>query len=232
MLAVDGICVEYHKVPAVRDVSFHVNEGEIVCFVGPNGAGKSTTAMTVAGIRRPSRGSIVFDGQSIAGMAAEDIARLGVSVVPEGRHIFTRMTVYENLLIGTGMKRPGHIGDSLDKVYSMFPVLKEFSGRTAGALSGGQQQQLAIARAIMTKPRLMIVDEPSLGLSPQFVEVVLDAFKSLRAEGITLLVIEQSSRRAVGLADRIYLLRSGEVVMSGTAELLKDDPQFEAAYFG
>lgn len=232
MLSVNQICVEYHKVPAVRNVSFHVEAREIVCFVGPNGAGKSTSAMTVAGLKRPSSGTVMFDGQPIAGMAPEDIARLGISLVPEGRHIFTRMSVLENLMIGTGMKREVKTSSNLEKVYSLFPILKEFSGRVAGALSGGQQQQLAIARAIMTEPRLMIVDEPSLGLAPQFVDLVFSAFRVLRDEGMTLLVIEQSTKRAMGLSDRVYLLRSGEVVMDGPPATLEKAKGFEAAYFG
>jgi branched-chain amino acid transport system ATP-binding protein len=233
LLCVDRICVEYHKVPAVRGLSFEVQAGEIVCLVGPNGAGKSTAALTIAGILAPSSGSVTFDETRINGIKAEDVARLGISLVPEGRRIFGRMTVLENLLVPTGMKRgTGSLRPVVERVFAMFPVLAEYQNRLAGALSGGQQQQLAIGRAMLAQPRLMIVDEPSLGLAPQFVDVVFSTFDTLRREGVTLLLIEQGSRRALAIADRIYLIRSGRAVMEGTPAELTNNHAFEAAYFG
>lgn len=175
--------------------------------------------MTVAGILRPKAGCIHFDGQDITNMPPEKIALAGLSLVPEGRRIFGRMTVHENLLVGTRIPRASSgIKEGLEYVCSLFPILKQRQNSAAGQLSGGEQQQLAIARAMMTKPRLMIVDEPSLGLAPQFVDLVFETFAALRDAGLTLLVIEQSSRRALALADRLYLVRSGGVVMSGDAK--------------
>lgn len=233
LLEVENICVEYNKIPAVRKLSFHLNESEIVCIVGPNGAGKSTTALTVAGILRPSSGKVTLAGQEVTRMPAEKIAALGVSLVPEGRHIFGRMTVRENLIVGASLPRAAGLRkQGLERVFDLFPILRERRDRLAGTMSGGEQQQLAIARAMMTSPRLMIIDEPSLGLAPQFVDLVFSIFATLRDEGMTLLVIEQSSRRALSLADRLYLVRSGAVVMQGEVAALVEDPGFEAAYFG
>lgn len=233
LLQVENLCVEYHKVPAIRELSFHVDKGEIVCFVGPNGAGKSTTALTIAGILTPSSGSVRFDGRTITGMPAEDIARLGISLVPESRRIFGRMTVMDNLRVGAALlPKKTQVNRSVERVFGLFPDLKAFAGRPAGTLSGGQQQQLAVARAMVTAPRLMIVDEPSLGLAPQFVDLIFSTFATLRAEGVTLLVIEQSSRRALALANRVYLIRSGRLLLQGDAATLREDPSFEAEYFG
>ena len=233
LLKVEGLEVAYHKVPALRGLGFAVAEREIVSFVGPNGAGKSTTAMSVAGIVRSTAGSVIFDGVDITRTPAEKIAQAGISLVPEGRRIFGRMTVRDNLLVGTRMRRASHdVRTGLDYVFSLFPILAERQDSAAGLLSGGEQQQLAIARALMTKPRLMIVDEPSLGLAPRFVDLVFETFAALRNQGLTLLIMEQSSRRALALADRVYLVRSGGVVKSGTVSELSSDPSFEAAYFG
>lgn len=233
LLEVKDLRVEYHKVPAVRGLSLQVAQGEVVCMVGPNGAGKSTTAMTIAGVQRASSGQILFDGIDIGRSAPEAIATLGVSLVPEGRRIFGRMSVRENLLIGAPLARDTtRQTDALERMYQLFPILGERKDQAAGQLSGGEQQQLAIARAMMTEPRLLIVDEPSLGLAPQFVDLVFATFARLRDAGVTILVVEQSSRRALALADRIYLVRSGGVVMEGPVAGLLENPEFEAAYFG
>lgn len=233
LLKVSSIRVEYSKVPAVRDLSFQVDEGEIVGFVGPNGAGKSTTALAVAGILKPTAGTIEYAGELINGKSAESLAEQGISLVPEGRRIFGRMTVEENLSVATGIKRArANARRSMERAFDLFPILSERRSRLAGMLSGGEQQQLAIARAMMTSPRLMIVDEPSLGLAPKFVDLVFETFATLRREGVTLLVIEQSSKRALDLTDRIYLVRSGTVVMSGSPADLAGDSDFEKAYFG
>jgi branched-chain amino acid transport system ATP-binding protein len=233
VLKVNALRVEYSKVPAVRDISLEIREGEIVGLVGPNGAGKSTTALAVAGILKPAGGSIEFAGEPIGGKSAEYIASRGMSLVPEGRRIFGRMTVQENLLVAAGLPRArANAKRSLERAFDLFPILSERRSRLAGMLSGGEQQQLAIARAMMTSPRLMIVDEPSLGLAPMFVDLVFSTFATLRGEGMTILVIEQSSKRALDLTDRIYLVRSGAVVMSGAVADLAADAGFEKAYFG
>jgi branched-chain amino acid transport system ATP-binding protein len=233
VLKANSLRVEYSKVPAVRDISFEINEGEIVGLVGPNGAGKSTTALAVAGILKPAAGTVEFGGEVISGKSAEYIASKGMSLVPEGRRIFGRMTVQENLMVATGIPRArARAKQSLERAFDLFPILSERRSRLAGMLSGGEQQQLAIARAMMTSPRLLIVDEPSLGLAPMYVDLVFATFATLRREGMTILVIEQSSKRALDLANRIYLVRSGAVVLSGSVEELASDAGFEKAYFG
>ena len=233
LLEVKNLRVDYHKVPAVRGLSLEIAQGEVVCMVGPNGAGKSTTAMTIAGVKRPTSGRILLDGVDISRKTPEAVAAMGVSLVPEGRRIFGRMSVRENLLIGAPLARTrGQHGQSLDRMYELFPILKQRQDQAAGQMSGGEQQQLAIARAMMTAPRLLIVDEPSLGLAPQFVDLVFSTFAQLRKAGVTILVVEQSSRRALALADRLYLVRSGGVVMEGPVAELTTNAEFEAAYFG
>jgi branched-chain amino acid transport system ATP-binding protein len=229
LLTVKGLSVRYGPIIAVRHLDLDVDVGEIVCLVGPNGAGKSSTTLAIAGALLPSAGTILMDGKDIARQPAERLAMAGMSLVPEGRRIFGRMTVQDNLIAAC---LPGRRPSDDPEIFSLFPILRERMGQLAGLLSGGEQQQLAIARAMLRKPRLMIVDEPSLGLSPRFVDIVFGALRQLRDHGVSLLVVEQSARRALGLADRIYLMRSGEVVMAGRSESLAQDPEFEAAYFG
>jgi branched-chain amino acid transport system ATP-binding protein len=233
LLSGDRLEIRYGSVPAVRDLSFQVEQGEIVCFVGPNGAGKSTTMMTIAGVLRPTSGEIRIDDRSIAGLAAEDIVAKGISVVPEGRHIFGRLSVRENLLVASGLRGGlGKVAPMLDRVLNLFPVLRSRYESPAGNLSGGEQQQLAIARALLTMPRLLIVDEPSLGLAPKFVALVMETLCDIRQEGTTLLVVEQSLRRAISIADRIYLMRSGGVVAEGLAADFAGRTDLEHVYFG
>jgi branched-chain amino acid transport system ATP-binding protein len=233
LLAVEGLEVRYGKVPAVRGLTFHVELGEIVCFVGPNGAGKSTTTLAIAGVIRPAAGDIRFDGRSIVGHSPEWIAKAGVSLVPEGRHVFPSLSVKENLGVAANLRRwSGNGAALLDRILGLFPILRERFFGPAGALSGGEQQQLVIARALLTEPRLLIVDEPSLGLAPLFVELVISTFAKLREEGQTLLIVEQSTRRALTLADRLYLIRSGRCVLDGHSQQLAADHTLEAAYFG
>ncbi len=229
LLSVKGLSVRYGPIIAVRHLDLDVDVGEIVCLVGPNGAGKSSSTLAIAGALLPSAGTIHLDGKDIARQPAERLAMAGVSLVPEGRRIFGRMTVQDNLIAAC---LPGRRPFDDPEIFSLFPILRERMGQFAGLLSGGEQQQLAIARAMLRKPRLMIVDEPSLGLSPRFVDIVFGALRQLRNQGVSLLVVEQSARRALGLADRIYLMRSGEVVMTGRSGSLAQDPEFEAAYFG
>jgi branched-chain amino acid transport system ATP-binding protein len=219
-------------VPAVRGASVRVEAGEIVCIVGPNGAGKTTTLGTIAGTLSPAEGAIRLDGQSIAGMAPENIARMGVSLVPENRHVFTQLTVEENLRLGSQMRRDrDQVEADFERILGHFPFLRERLGTPGGKLSGGEQQQLVIARALMTSPKLMLLDEPALGLAPLIVQVVYDILHTLRESGITLLVVEQSTHRALENADRLYVMRSGEIALHGESDSLTE-AAVEAAYFG
>lgn len=232
MLEVDDISVSYGRIPAVRGVSLHVDEGEIVTLVGPNGAGKSTTLMTIAGALTPNAGAVRLDGESITGKGPENIARLGVSFVPEGRHVFTRLTVEENIRLGTDMRSDKRqVERDFERVLSYFPFLRERLSTPGGKLSGGEQQQLVIGRALMTAPKIILVDEPSLGLGPIIVDRVYDILQALREAGNTLLVVEQSTHRALENADRVYVLRSGRIELAGRSADLTD-AQLERAYFG
>jgi len=233
MLKIDNITVRYGQLTAVRSVNITVDAGEAVCIVGPNGAGKTTTLLTVSGILDPVEGSVQLNGQSIKGLKPETIARMGISHVPEGRHVFGMLTVEENLKIGTAMRsdRSG-IKSDIDLVLEYFPRLRERLRQPAGKLSGGEQQMLVIGRALLTRPKLITVDEPSLGLAPLIVDQVYEILERLRREeGVTLLIVEQSTKRALDHAERLYVLRSGIVQLEGrTSELSNTD--VEAAYFG
>ena len=232
MLEIEGLQVHYGRIPAVRDVTVNVRQGEIVCIVGPNGAGKSTMLRTIAGGLRPTKGDIRLNGSSIRGRAPEDIARLGLSLVPEGRHVFTQLTVEENIRIGAAMRRDkDEIEQDFERILGNFGFLRERLSTPAGKLSGGEQQQLVIGRALMTGAKLVLLDEPSLGLAPMVVDTVFEIINRLRASGITFLVVEQSTHRALEHADRIYVLRNGEVQLHGPSSELGDD-QLEQAYFG
>jgi branched-chain amino acid transport system ATP-binding protein len=230
LLAVDGLHVRYGGIAAVRGVSLTVNEGEIVSIIGPNGAGKSSTLGAIAGGVAVERGSIRYAGGNIAGKSPEDIARAGLSLVPEGRHVFGTLTVAENLAVGTFM-RPGK--HDIEPALALFPRLKERLHYPAGRLSGGEQQMLALARAMLTRPKLMLVDEPSLGLAPIVVDQVYATLLDLRRrEGMSLLIVEQSSHRILKHADRICVLRNGRLELEGNAADLKDGEAIKQAYFG
>jgi len=232
VLAVDDLHVHYGRVPAIRGVSVNVERGEIVCIVGPNGAGKSTTLLAIAGLLAPTAGTIRFDGRSIVSETPEDIARMGLNLVPEGRHVFTQLSVEENLRLGAQMRNDrSEVEQDFQRMLMEFPFLGSRLTTPAGKLSGGEQQQLVIARALMTKPKLMLLDEPALGLGPLLVETVYRILRGLRASGITLLVVEQSTHRALENADRIYVLRSGQIALSGRSADLSD-VEVEEAYFG
>ncbi|HEV7641690.1 MAG TPA: ABC transporter ATP-binding protein [Gaiellaceae bacterium] len=231
MLRVDELSVRYRGVPAVRDVSLTVAEGEIVSVVGPNGAGKTSTLNAIFGLVRASSGSIDFDGTSLLGLAPERIVRHGLALVPEGRHIFSSLTVAENLRLGAITRgRPSQ--QELDEVLDRFEVLHRLHDAPAGNLSGGEQQQLAIARALLSKPRLLLLDEPSLGLAPLVVDRVFEVLAELREQGVTVLLVEQNASRAVELADRSYVLRSGSVAASGPRDELVATVDFAEAYLG
>jgi branched-chain amino acid transport system ATP-binding protein len=232
MLEIESIQVHYGRIAAVRDVSFKVNEGEIVTLVGPNGAGKSTTMMTIAGALTPTQGAIKLNNESIVGKSPETIARLGVSFVPEGRHVFSQLTVDENIRLGSDMRKDReNIDADFERVVNYFPFLRGRLTMPGGKLSGGEQQQLAIARALMTRPKIILIDEPSLGLGPIIVDRVYEILRALRKEGNTLVVVEQSTHRALENADRVYVMRSGEIVLHGHSKDLTDK-ELERAYFG
>lgn len=232
MLTVSGLNVRYGRVIALKGITIRVDEGEIVGVVGPNGAGKSSLLGAIAGVVPAASGDISFRGHSTVGWAPEKVARNGISLVPEGRHIFAKLTVMENLRLGRTACPAEKASDAIDDALNWFPALRRFLKTSAGKLSGGEQQQLAIARALVAKPQLMLLDEPSLGLAPKIVEDVLKALSDLRSAGMTILLVEQFAEHAVSLSDRTYVLNSGSLAMEfdqGT-EVTKDE--LEAAYFG
>ena len=232
LLKVDDMHVYYGAIHAIKGVSFEVNEGEIVTLIGANGAGKSTTLNTVAGLLRPRSGSIIFDGQNLATVPANKTVSLGMALCPEGRRIFQQMTVRENLEMG-GFTRPKtEIGVSMEEMFRRFPRLKEREKQIAGTLSGGEQQMLAIARAMMSKPRLLMLDEPSMGLAPILVEQIFDIIKELHAAGVTILLVEQNAQMALSIADRAYVLETGKVSKTGEANELLHDDDVRKAYLG
>jgi branched-chain amino acid transport system ATP-binding protein len=231
MLTVDDIEVRYGAIRALKGVSFHVGQGEIVALLGANGAGKTTTQKTVSGMLRPSLGAITFEGKRIDGIPAHELIGLGICHVPEGRHVFPRMTVRENLEMGAyRFKRIDHA--VLDRVLEMFPRIKERLTQTAGTLSGGEQQMLAIGRALMGKPRLLLLDEPSMGLAPLIVAQIFDIIREINSGGVTVLLVEQNAAQALGLANRGYVLETGEIVLEGTGRELLTDDRIRAAYLG
>jgi branched-chain amino acid transport system ATP-binding protein len=234
MLEVEDLHVNYGRLSALRGVSLQVQRSEIVCVLGPNGAGKSTMLASIAGGVKPHRGTINLAGVPLIGKAPEAISRLGVSLVPEGRHVFATLSVDENLRIGTYQRRDtSKIESDREQILELFPRLRERLTQPAGRLSGGEQQMLAIGRALMTRPRLMMIDEPSLGLAPKIVDQVYDVLLGrCRREGVTLLINEQSSERILKFADRIYVLRGGNIRLHGRAADLRDGAAIMSAYFG
>jgi branched-chain amino acid transport system ATP-binding protein len=232
MLEIRNLRVKYGSIVALRGISLDVGRGEIVSVVGPNGAGKSSLMLSLTGIVR-SEGQITLDGKSIAGLSPEAIAERGLSLVPEDRGIFSSLTVQENLSLGGTLPRARADFDRrLDEVFELFPILRERLHGSAGKLSGGEQQQLAIGRALMSLPQLLLLDEPSLGLAPVVIDRVYDAITLLRKKGLSILVVEQNAERALSVADRTYVLSTGSVVMSGESDALRADPNFREAYFG
>ena len=232
MLAVADLRVNYGRVPALHGISLNVNEGEAVALVGPNGAGKTTTLSAIFGLVRPEGGTIAFEGGSLLGLSPENIVRKGLALVPEGRHIFGTLTVAENLKLGATARKQRQLGGEIEETLERFPALAHYYGNSAGTLSGGEQQQLAIARALLSRPRLLLLDEPSLGLAPLVIDTVFDALDELRQEGVTILLVEQNATRAVEFADRAYILRSGLMAHSGTTEEMRALEDFETLYLG
>jgi len=231
LLAIRGLRVDYGRVGAVRDLDLDVEAGEIVSLIGPNGAGKSSTLKAIFGVVRASGGSIAFEGRSLLGLAPEEIVRRGLALVPEARHIFQTLTVAENLALGRANGTPADRGLE-DAVLDRFPVLRRFHDAPAAGLSGGEQQQLAIARALISRPRLLLLDEPSLGLAPLVVRDVFTSLAELRREGLTVLLVEQNATQAIALADRTYVLRTGTLVASGTRAQMQARDDLAELYLG
>jgi branched-chain amino acid transport system ATP-binding protein len=230
MLKVSGLNVFHSNLQVVWDLSFHVNKGELVTMIGPNGAGKTTTVETIVGLNRNATGSILFDGESVLGHHPYDLFRKGLALVPEKREIFPAMPVIENLLLG-GTGNP-NTKKSLDRIFRLFPVLQERKQQMAGTLSGGEQQMLAIGRALMSEPRLLILDEPSTGLSPILTGQVFRSLEQLGREGMTILLLEQNVRNALAMCNRGYVLENGRIVQEGKSKELLHDPRIQKAYLG
>ena len=232
MLEVRDLNVYYGLIHALRDVSFEVNEGEVVALIGANGAGKTTTLHTVTGLLPSKSGSVVFEGKEIAKKPGHEIVRLGMSHVPEGRRVFAGLTVYENLKMGAYTRPKSEVAASLADVYQRFPRLEERKHQFAGTLSGGEQQMLAMGRALMSRPRLLLLDEPSMGLSPLFVSEIFKIIDEVSKAGTTVLLVEQNANKALSIADRAYVLETGHIVKSGDAKALLDDEDIKKAYLG
>ena len=233
LLRVEVITAGYGKVPIVREASFMVSPGELVAVIGPNGAGKSTALKAIMGLLKPTGGRVIFDGQEITGMRTDLVVRRGLAYVPQGRIVFPLMTVVENLEMGAYIERDrGRIRASMQQVFQLFPVLGERRRQKAGTLSGGEQQMLAIGRALMTKPKLVLMDEPSLGLSPRYVSVIFERLAELKRAGYSLMVVEQNAARALAAADRGYVLELGRNRFEGTGASLLADPDVKRLYLG
>ncbi len=234
LLTLTDVWVRYGRVPAVQGLSMHVDEGQLVGLVGNNGAGKTTTLSTVTGVLRPSAGTIEFEGKEIAGQAPDRILRHGLSLVPENRRIFARLSVRENLQIGTsGRKDRAKAKEDIEEMLGRFPVLERYHDQPGANLSGGEQQQLAIARALLARPRLLLLDEPTLGLAPLIVDQVFDLLEQLKSEGVTILLVEQNAARTVSIADRVYIMRTGgRIEFEGTGDELAARGGLETAYIG
>ena len=232
LLQVNGLQVAYGGIKAVKGVSFEVREGELVSLIGANGAGKTTTLKAITGLQPVAAGQVEYLGKSIKGQGAWDLAKQGLVMVPEGRGTFTRMTIIENLQMGAYNRHDPEIEADMDKVFSLFPRLKERAKQLAGTMSGGEQQMLAMGRALMARPKVLLLDEPSMGLSPIMVDKIFEVVSDIHRQGVTVLLVEQNASRALQLADRGYVMESGEVTMAGSGSALLNDPKVRAAYLG
>ena len=233
LLEIKEVDVFYGDAQALWDISFHVDGEIIVALVGANGAGKSTILDTISGFARPKRGDILFSGKSLIHMKPEEVVALGVSHVPEGRRLFSRLTVLENLELGAFLPRSRpSLKESLDRAFTLFPILKKRVHQTAGSLSGGEQQMLAIARALMARPTLLMLDEPSLGLAPVIVKLMFEIIQSLNREGVTILLVEQNVHQTLEIADHVYVLKTGRMELSGEGKELLNNRDFQRAYLG
>jgi branched-chain amino acid transport system ATP-binding protein len=233
LLKVSGLKVSYGGIQAVKGADFEVREGELVTLIGSNGAGKTTTMKAITGSLAAAAGSIEYMGQNIAGKGAWDLVKQGLAMVPEGRGVFARMTITENLLMGAYIRTDkAEIANDVDKVFGIFPRLKERKDQLAGTMSGGEQQMLAMGRALMSRPKVLLLDEPSMGLSPIMVDKIFDVVRDVYAQGVTVLLVEQNASRALGIANRGYVMESGLITMSGDAKQMLSDPKVRAAYLG
>ena len=233
MLEVKDLHVYYGMIQAIKGISFEVNQGETIALIGANGAGKTTTLHTITGLLAPKKGSVVFEGQDITKMPAHKIVGLGMAHVPEGRRVFAQLSVYENLKMGAYTRKDkNEIEESLKMVYKRFPRLEERKNQLAGTLSGGEQQMLAMGRALMSKPKIILMDEPSMGLSPIFVEEIFNIIKEISAGGTTVLLVEQNAKKALSIANRAYVLETGNIVLSGDAHEMMNNEQIKKAYLG
>mgnify|MGYP004464977683 FL=1 len=233
MLEVKDLQVYYGMIHAIKGVSFHVNEGEIIALIGANGAGKTTILHTITGLLAPKGGEVVFEGKDITKTPAHKIVELGMAHVPEGRRVFAQLSVYQNLKMGAYTRSDkNEIEESLEMVYKRFPRLEERKNQMAGTLSGGEQQMLAMGRALMSKPRIILMDEPSMGLSPILVNEIFDIIQSVSASGTTVLLVEQNAKKALSIADRAYVLETGKISLDGSAKDLLNDDSIKKAYLG
>ena len=233
MLEIKDIEVYYGMIQAIKGVSFEVNEGEVVSLIGANGAGKTTILHTITGLISPKKGSVIFEGKDITKIPAHKIVSLGMAHVPEGRRVFAELSVYENLRMGAYTRKDkAEIAKTLEMVYKRFPRLEERKNQLAGTLSGGEQQMLAMGRALMSHPKIIVMDETSMGLSPIFVNEVFDIIKEVSASGTTVLLVEQNAKKALSIADRAYVLETGKIVLEGDAKVLMNDESIKKAYLG
>jgi branched-chain amino acid transport system ATP-binding protein len=232
LLEVQDLHTYYGNIAALKGISIEVNDGEVVTLIGSNGAGKSTTLRSISGLTPPREGTIKFDGKEIGETAPQDIVRLGISQAPEGRRCFARMTVRENLELGAFLRRDERIKDDLDRVYELFPRLKEREKQKAGTMSGGEQQMLAIGRALMSNPRLLLLDEPAMGLAPVLVERIYETIAEINRQGTTILLVEQNATFALDVSQRGYVLETGTVAVTDKSEALRTNPEVQRAYLG
>ena len=233
MLEVKNLKVHYGVIQAIKGISFEVNEGEVIALIGANGAGKTTTLQTITGMLKPSEGEILFEGQDIVKVPGHKIVSMGMAHVPEGRRVFAELSVYENLKLGAYTRKDkNEIAESLAKVYKSFPRLEERKNQLAGTLSGGEQQMLAMGRALMSKPKIILMDEPSMGLSPIFVNEIFDIIREVSESGTTVLLVEQNAKKALSIADRAYVLETGRITLEGKASDLLHDESVQKAYLG
>ena len=233
MLEVKDLQVYYGMIQAIKGISFEVNQGEVIALIGANGAGKTTILHTVTGLIAPKAGSIIFEGQDITKIPAHKIVSMGMAHVPEGRRVFAQLSVYDNLKMGAYTRKDkNEIEESLEMVYKRFPRLEERKNQMAGTLSGGEQQMLAMGRALMSKPKIILMDEPSMGLSPIFVNEIFDIIQEVSASGTTVLLVEQNAKKALSIADRAYVLETGTIALDGDAKVLMNDDSIKKAYLG
>ncbi len=233
MLTLENVSVNYGAIEALTDINLHVNQGEVVTLIGANGAGKTTTLRTITSLLEPRLGRVMFEGKEISGVASHKLVTMGIAMSPEGRGVFANLSVRENLEMGAFIRNDKKgIADDMEKGFAMFPRLKEREQQKAGTLSGGEQQMLAMARALMSRPRLLLLDEPSLGLAPIVVHTIFQAIDNIRAEGTTILLVEQNANAALHHSDRAYVMETGRIVMEGNSRELAADPRVKEAYLG